>query len=232
MPSKSGAISLSLFTLPSQYLVVLNSTGIKLCACLIRGLFEIVFLKRRYDSVRSYYLLTILIFAQSGGFQALIQCQQSYVILTFVCVTYCSLFIHSSLSLVSLCYILFHTPSFIISVCNLNWMQIQSVKTDLFLNAYILSSKLAAGIQQGLNVIHLINLANAKMSHMNRCVLLAGSSVIINGRIISGSNMKTKMNGLCVSTLNLYQIAIILDYGYIQCVSNLGEIGVKVGILY
>ena len=189
-----------------QLVVEYNSEGIKLCACLIRGLFEILFLKRRYDSVTSYYLLTILIFAwgtQSGGFQALIQSQQSYVIFTFVCVTVCSLYIISSLNLVSLCVILFLVPSFIIPVCNLNWM-LQSSLTDLFLNAYILSSKLAAGIMQGLNVIHLIHLANAKMRYfiVNRCMLLAGCSVIINGRIISGNNMKTKMNGLCVSTLN------------------------------
>ena len=113
-------------------------------------------------------------------------------------------------------------------------MQIQSYKTDLFQNASILSCFWAAGIMQGLNVIHLIHLPNANMRYFiqHRSMLFQGSSVIINGRIVSRSNMKTKIHGLCVSTLYLYKNGLILDYGYIQCVSNLGNIGVRVGIVY
>ena len=105
------------------------------------------------------------------GSQAVSQCFSSYVFMTYVCVIYWSLFTHSSVSYVSLCYTLFCISSIVISFCHQNWVQMYSMKIDMFISAYISSFKLSKGVQQGLNVSYLIHLYKVKMSYLNNCSL-------------------------------------------------------------
>ena len=193
-----------------------------------------IFLKSSYEMLRSYYSSSILFafLVSLFGFQASSQCFHPYLSLACICVIYSSLFIHSSVSFVSLCYALFRISSIVISLSHHNLVQIYSLKLAMFISSYILSFKLSKGVKQGLNVSYLIHLYKAKMSYLSNCNLLAGSTIGIHGRILSSSNMKTKIIGLCICTLSLYHLTFILDYGYIQLVSNLGEICVKARTLY
>ena len=78
-------------------------------------------------------------------------------ILTFLCASYRSLYLLSSLSLVRLCDVLFLVTANIIPTCysiSKSYL-LQCYKTHIFQNAYIFSSKLATRISQGLNVTHL-----------------------------------------------------------------------------
>ena len=183
----------------------------KLCTCFqrIRAVKCKILRTSRYYSVRSFYLTLLFEFEASiRGVKADLQCHLNhhpiYVNLTFVCVTYRSLYLLSALSLVSLCDLLFLIPAFIVPTCHLKEKSylLQSYKTDLFQNAYIFSSKFAARIMRGLNVTHLIHLVLRKMRYFilqrNMC---DGVTILINGRIISAHTMKTKMNALCVSSI-------------------------------
>ena len=160
--------------------------------------------------------------------KATLQCQIS-VNLTFLCATYRSLYLSSSLSLVRLCDLLFVLRAKIIPTCvqlEKSYL-LQCYKTHIFRNAYIFSSLLATRIMQGLNVTHLLSVLVCKNSAAF-CVIV-GLGLIFNGRI--KGHMKTrfvpKIKALCVSSFSNR----ILDIGYISSVTSLGLVGVKVGTM-
>ena len=159
--------------------------------------------------------------------------------LTFLCASYRSLYLLSSLSLVRLCDVLFLVTANIIPTCvqlEKSYL-LQCYKTHIFQNAYIFSSKLATRIMQGNNVTYLSVLVCSKIfliSHARDILSGAaplGIGLIFNGRI--KGHMKTRfvpngpMNALCVSSFSNR----ILDIGYISSVSSLGVVGVKVGTI-
>ena len=85
--------------------------------------------------------------------KATLQCQIS-VNLTFLCATYRSLYLSSSLSLVRLCDLLFVLRAKIIPTCvqlEKSYL-LQSYNTHIFCNAYIFSSIFQEGLMQGLNL--------------------------------------------------------------------------------
>ena len=170
--------------------------------------------------------------------KATLQCQIS-VNLTFLCATYRSLYLSSSLSLVRLSDLLFVLRAKIIPTCvqlEKSYL-LQCYKTHIFRNAYIFSSLLATRIMQGLNVTHLLSVLVCKIEKtQDICVInsaalcvIVGLGLIFNGRI--KGHMKTrfvpKIKALCVSSFSNR----ILDIGYISSVTSLGLVGVKVGTI-
>ena len=155
-------------------------------------------------------------------------------ILTFLCASYRSLYLLSSLCLVRLCDVLFLVTSNIIPTCysiSKSYL-LQCYKTHIFQNAYIFSSKLATRISQGLNVTHLSVLVLCKLnsgSLAQDMYLLEGIGLIFNGRIKGHITTRfvLAMNALCVSSFSNR----ILDIGYISSHSSLGLVGVKVGTI-
>ena len=156
--------------------------------------------------------------------------------LTFLCASYRSLYLLSSLKAVRLCDVLFLVTAKIIPTCvqlEKSYL-LQCYKTHIFRNAYIFSSLLATRIMQGLNVTHLLSVLTA-VGYVNRvnsaalCVIIVGLGLIFNGRI--KGHMKTrfvpKIKALCVSSFSNR----ILDIGYISSVTSLGLVGVKVGTM-
>ena len=155
--------------------------------------------------------------------------------LTFLCATYRSLYLSSSLSLVRLCDLLFVLIAKIIPTCvqlEKSYL-LQSYNTHIFCNAYIFSSKFQERIMEGLNVTHLIHLVSSKM----RLLLISfdiesapdAVGLILGGRIKGHIRNRwvAKMNALCVSSFTNR----ILDIGYKTSVSSLGLVGVKVGTI-
>ena len=166
--------------------------------------------------------------------KATLQCQIS-VNLTFLCATYRSLYLSSSLSLVRLSDLLFVLRAKIIPTCvqlEKSYL-LQSYNTHIFCNAYIFSSKFQERIMEGLNVTHLIHLVSSKM----RLLLISfdiESAPVAVGLILGGrikghirNRWVAKMNALCVSSFTNR----ILDIGYKTSVSSLGLVGVKVGTI-
>lgn len=155
-------------------------------------------------------------------------------ILTFLCASYRSLYLLSSLCLVRLCDVLFLVTANIIPTCysiSKSYL-LQCYKTHIFQNAYIFSSKLATRISQGLNVTHLSVLVLCKLnsgSLAQDMYLLEGIGLIFNGRIKGHITTRfvLAMNALCVSSFSNR----ILDIGYISSHSSLGLVGVKVGTI-
>ena len=154
--------------------------------------------------------------------------------LRFVCASYRSLYLLSSLKMLSLCHLLFLVTPKIIPTCVVNEksFRMQSYKTHIFQNAYIFSSKLVLRIMEGLNLTHLIHSVCTKMSLMKTINIQSapnGIGLILAARI--KGHMKTrfvpKLNALCVSSFSNR----ILDCGYIRCRSSLGLVGVKVGTI-
>ena len=156
-------------------------------------------------------------------------------ILTFLCASYRSLYLLSSLCLVRLCDVLFLVTANIIPTCysiSKSYL-LQCYKTHIFQNAYIFSSKLATRISQGLNVTHLSVLVLCKLnsgSLAQDMYLLEGIGLIFNGRIKGHITTRfvLAMNALCVSSFSNR----ILDIGYISSHSSLGLVGVKVGKIF
>ena len=154
--------------------------------------------------------------------------------LRFLCASYRSLYLLSSIKMLSLCHLLFVVTPKIIPTCVLNEksFRMQSYKTHIFQNAYIFSSKLVLRIITGLNLTHLIHSVCTKMSLMKTINIQSapnGIGLILAARI--KGHMKTrfvpKLNALCVSSFSNR----ILDCGYIRCRSSLGLVGVKVGTI-
>ena len=147
--------------------------------------------------------------------------------LRFVCASYRSLYLLSSLKMLSLCHLLFLVTPKIIPTCVQNSLSMQSYKTHIFQNAYIFSSKLVLRIMEGLNLTHLLH--SVCTINLGKAATPKGIGLILAARM--KGHMKTrfvpKLNALCVSSFS----NIILDCGYIRCRSSLGQVGVKVGTI-
>ena len=163
-----------------------------------------------------------------------LQCHLNAMVnLRFLCATYTSLYLLSSLSFLRLCDLLFLVTPKIIPTCvqlEKSYL-LESYKTHIFQNAYIFSSKLGRRIMEGLNVTHLIHLVCTNLRFLISSSIQCapnGIGVILAGRI--KGDMKTRFLAwvaLCVSSFTNR----ILDYGYISSVSSLGLVGVKVGTI-
>ena len=156
--------------------------------------------------------------------------------LTFLCGSYRSLYLLSSLSLLRLCDVLFLVTAFIIaSPVQLEKSYLMGCyKTHIFQNAYIFSSKLVCGIIWGLNLTqHQCVLSEYHLRFLISFDFIlsaySGIGLILAGRI--KGHMKTrlvpKMNALCVTSFSNR----ILDVGYISSLASLGLVGVKVGTI-
>ena len=149
--------------------------------------------------------------------------------LRFVCASYRSLYLLSSIKMLSLCHLLFLVTPKIIPTCVVNEksFRMQSYKTHIFQNAYIFSSKLVLRIMEGLNLTHLLH--SVCTINLGKAATPKGIGLILAARM--KGHMKTrfvpKLNALCVSSFS----NIILDCGYIRCRSSLGQVGVKVGTI-
>ena len=153
--------------------------------------------------------------------------------LRFLCATYGSLYLLSSLSLVRLCGLLFLSASKIIPICEgvEKSYLLQCYKVRYFQNAYIFASELAGGLMQGLNVTYLIHLVCSKMRFLAASDRRAPSGValILKGRIkgSGGARAIAGLNALSIASFS----SRILDVGYVSSLSTLGLIGVKVGTI-
>ena len=130
-------------------------------------------------------------------------------VLTFLCASYRSLYLLSSLSLVRLCDVLFLVTANIITLCRManKSLRLQCYKTHIFQNAGFFSSKLATRISQGLNVTHLSVLVLCKIFLISQDKKLnapQGIGLIFNGRIKGHTNTRFvhAMNALCVSSFS------------------------------
>ena len=200
----------------------------KLCTCFQRNSAKIPS-QSRYYSLRSLYLTGVLSSISGIGpshlLKASLQCQMS-INLTFLCATYSSLYLSSSLSLLRLCDLLFVLRAKILPTCvqlEKSYL-LQSYNTHIFCNAYIFSSIFQEGLMQGLNLTHLIHLVSSKMRLLlpsfHRKSAPSKLGLILTGRIKGHIRNRwvAKMNALCVSSFTNR----ILDIGYKTSLSSLG----------
>jgi hypothetical protein len=193
-----------------------------------------------YYSQRSFYLTGVLTsFSESKGTGCCCVLTKKPVIgvfnlryaLTFLCASYGSLYLLSSLKAVRLCDVLFLVTAKIIPTCvqlEKSYL-LQCYKTHIFRNAYILSSLLATGIVQGLNVTYLLSVLVCKIGKTQdaRVINIVGLGLIFTGRIKghAGTRSISGIKALCVGSFS----SRILDVGYVSSVTSLGLLGVKVG---
>lgn len=167
-----------------------------------------------------------------------VECHGNGVIIRFLCASYRSLYLLSSLSLVRLCDVLFLVTSKIIPTSFHKSYLLQSYCTHHFQNPYIFSSKLAGLIIQGLNLTHLVLICSSKMrlviSFDIECAIECAPYLMNGIGLIFGGAIKTlktrflpKMNALSLSSFT----NTILDIGIISSVSSLGLVGVKLGTI-
>ncbi len=144
------------------------------------------------------------------------QLEYSFRILTlrFVVASYSSLYLLSSIKMLSLCHLVFLVTPKILPTCVVPGKSylMESYKTHIFQNAYIFSSKIVRILRQGLNLTHLIH-------------FVSNIGLILAARM--KGHMKTRfvanLHALCVSCFR----DRILDRATISCRSSLGIVGVK-----
>lgn len=99
-------------------------------------------------------------------------------------------------------------------------------------NSYMLSSKVGKSIYMGLNVYQYSTQIQRSLD-LSSCYqyLVNGVGVYMIGRISAGElisrSLPLSVNGLSVTTYD----NTILDYGYVSLCSDIGVVGVKVGII-
>lgn len=146
--------------------------------------------------------------------------------IALICTSYKSLYLLSSLSLVSLCGLLFIVARSVVGarLTEKSYL-LQSYTIDIFQNAYIFSSELAYGIMQGLNFTYMKTLVCCQMRSF---IKIGGIALTLTGRIKGINKTRIKVNALCVGEFTNR----ILDYGCVSTVSSLGSIGIKVGTIW
>ena len=152
--------------------------------------------------------------------------------LTFLCASYRSLLMLSSLEVVRLCDVLFLFTAKIIPTSKYESYLLQCFRTHHFQNPYMFSSKLGRRIMEGLNLTHLIFIVWCKMRFLISITLQCapyGIGLILAGRIKGHIQTRFvgKINALSLSSFSKG----ILDIGIISSVSSLGIVGVKVGTI-
>ena len=112
----------------------------------------------RFNSVRSFNFTPVLYswLIYFLGLKPKVSCHGNGINSQFLCASYRSLYLLSSLSFVRLCDVLFIVTAKIIPTCLHKSMHLQCYCTHHFQNPYIFSSKLARRIISGLNLTHLI----------------------------------------------------------------------------
>ena len=156
-----------------------------------------------------------------------VECHVKGISLRFLCASYRSLYLLSSLSLVRLCSVLFLVTTKIIPTSLQRSCLVQCLGTHHFQNAYIFSSNLAHGVIEGLNPSYLISVVSSKMIEFE-CAP-NGLGIIFSGRIKGQTQTRfvPKMNALSLSSFRNR----ILDIGIMTSLSRLGLLGVKVGTI-
>ena len=142
--------------------------------------------------------------------------------------SYGSLYMSSSMSLIRLLGAMFFLSGSVVPIASFQLskaISIQTYKTRLFQNAYLLSSEIKQGISKGLNVTYLIQLLLNLSISTNIQHAPSGIGIMLSGRIQGRGGSRTT-NGLCVGSFS----GRILDLAYETYVSSLGCVGIKVGI--
>ncbi len=120
--------------------------------------------------------------------------------LRFVNASYTSLYLLSSIKMLSLCHLVFLVTPKILPTCVVPGKSylMESYKTHIFQNAYIFSSKIVRILRQGLNLTHLIHFVSNN-NHLQRKP--NGIGLILAARM--KGHMKTRfvanLHALCVS---------------------------------
>ena len=142
-----------------EVLLFVGCLGMKLCTCFQRNSAKIPF-HTRFHSVRSFSLTGVLYYwlIYFLGLKPKVSYHSNGINSLFLCASYRSLYLLSSLSFVRFCDVLFIVTANIIptSSSNTSSMHLQCYCTHHFQNTYIFSSKLARRIISGFNLTHLI----------------------------------------------------------------------------
>ena len=186
----------------------------------------------RLNSIRSFYLTAVLIIISWRGIKPEVEYHANSINLRFICTSYRSLYLLSSLALVRLCDVLFLVVASIILTFTDKSYLLQSYCTRYYQNPYIFSSHLAYRILEGLNLTHLVFIVCSKMRFLSIYKIdfvPNGIGLIFSGRI------KTYMITRFVAKINALSLSsftnTILDIGIISSLSSLGLLGVKIGTI-
>ena len=159
--------------------------------------------------------------------------QQRLCYLRFLCASYRSLYLTSTLSFLRLCDLLFLLKPKILPYCvhlAISYL-LQSYLLHIFQNAYIFSSKFPIRVLEGLNVTHLIHLVSRKIKTvLTSCGIESrpdALGVILGGRI-KGHIRNRKVREMIALMLGSHKTNRILDIGYKTSHSSLGLVGLKV----
>ena len=122
-----------------------------------------------------------------------VECHVNSMKTRFLCASYRSLLMLSSLEVVRLCDVLFLFTAKIIPTSKYESYLLQCFRTHHFQNPYMFSSKLGRRIMEGLNVTHLIHLVCTNLRFLISSSIQCapnGIGVILAGRI--KGDMKTR----------------------------------------
>lgn len=167
------------------------------------------------------------------GHHLLCWLQQRLCYLRFLCASYRSLYLTSTLSFLRLCDLLFLLKPKILPYCvhlAISYL-LQSYLLHIFQNAYIFSSKFPIRVLEGLNVTHLIDLVcrNMRLLLISMAIQDAPNAVALKiGGRIKGHIRNRKVREMIALMLGSHKTNRILDIGYKTSHSSLGLVGLKV----
>lgn len=113
-----------------------------------------------------------------------------------------------------------------------SFVSIHAHNIQWYQSAYLLATQITGLILKGLNIRYVLSLYTSMMRLYSAGVSLAvrGFSLILKGRLAKGSSGNRSMAGLDALSVGSYK-SRILDVGYEACITSLGVLGVKVGIV-
>ena len=115
------------------------------------------------------------------------------------------------------------------SLNNVGLVSILSYNIQWYQSAYLLATQITGLLLNGVNIRYVLSLCSSKM----RVVSLAGPgfSLILKGRLKGSSGWKRSLPGVDALSVGSYKSSLILDVAYEACITRLGVLGVKVGIV-
>ena len=145
---------------------------------------------------------------------------------------YGSLYSVSSLSILRITALLWFVQKAVTSLAtlkNVGFVSILSYNTRWYQSAYLLARQITGLLLNGVNMRYVLSLCSSKM----RVVSLAGPgfSLILLGRLKGSSGLRRSLPGVHALSVGSYKLGLILDLAYEACITRLGVLGVKVGIV-
>ena len=217
------------------------------CTCLLRSYAPAL------DVVRSFcFQFTCTRFIRQNVLDYSASCtisfrsKESYFRLCILSLGYGNLYSVSSLSILRITALLVFLCRAVISLGslkNVGFVSMKSYNIQQHQSAYLLATQITGLLLNGVNIRYVLSLCSSKIRLMNTLgsentrpvVSLAarGFSLILLGRLKThqATHANRSCGGQYALSVGEYKSSLILDLAYEACITSLGVLGVKVGIV-